>query len=408
MPSDQRRPAGAGILSDFVSRTTLFIVNVVGVIFGCICIFFGVTGYVGMGKEKTVGEITNPFALVIGMGVLVLLVSLLGLGGGMCAKSLETASEGSYTRRMATRLLLVYYVLILTICSGLLYAMFLCFLFAEKANDYVESYWGAIELVVGDQDVKQVEEFLQGHSSAGGLVCMACILLNLVCGHCSSVLMGYRYTTRKTMIVSNFMTFVLGLTTTIIAFLPSTSEMGVKNGWLPNAIGSIGVVTLVFSGVGLVGAWRGMPLVLLVHAAVLGLLGIILLGFAIFAMADGKGATAMMRAEWVNIHQNYVDVCPHCTEINPDPLSDAFADCCALRAGLIVWDNMTILGVSGAVLVISLCLNWFGSLYLWRKIRLEQRQDMEMGVVDTLQGGPSDGGRNRAKHYSIADPSDDL
>ena len=372
-----------------------------------------------MGKEKTVGEITNPFALVIGMGVLFLLVSMMGLGGGMCAKSLETASEGSYTRRMATRLLLAYYVLILTICSGLLYAMFLCFLFAEKANDYVESYWGAIELVVGDMDVKQVEEFLQGHSSAGGIVCMVCIMLNLVCGHCSSVLMGYRYTTRKTMIVSNFMTFVLGLTTTIIAFLPSTAEMGVKNGWLPNAIGSIGILTLFLSIVGLVGSWREMPLVLLVHAGILGLLGIILLGFVCFALADGDNSAALMRAEWVNIHLNYIHVCEHCDEkfgnttaLNSSTaladlyaISDEYADCCALRAGLIVWDNMTILGVSGAVLLIALTLNWFGSLYLWRKIRIEQKQDMEMGVVDSLQGGGPSG---RAKNYTIADPSDDL
>jgi len=35
-------------------------------------------------------------------------------------------------RRLGSRALLVYYVLILGICSGLLYAMFLCFLFAEK------------------------------------------------------------------------------------------------------------------------------------------------------------------------------------------------------------------------------------------------------------------------------------
>mmetsp|Transcript_26380 Transcript_26380/g.61140 ORF Transcript_26380/g.61140 Transcript_26380/m.61140 type:complete len:408 (-) Transcript_26380:322-1545(-) len=407
MPGERSdRPSGPGLLSDFMSRTTLFIVNFIGVIFGCICIFFGVTGYVGMGKEKTVGEITNPFALVIGMGVMFLLVSLMGLGGGLCAKSIETAAEGSYTRRMATRLLLVYYILILTICSGLLYAMFLCFLFAEKANDYVESYWGAIELVVGDMDVKQVEEFLQGHSSAGGLVCMVCILLNLVCGHCSSVLMGYRYTTRKTMIVSNFMTFVLGLTTTIIAFLPSTADMGVKNGWLPNAIGSIGILTFLLSFVGLLGAWKEMPMVLLVHSAILGLLGIILLGFVCFALADGDSAAAMMRAEWVNINQNYVEICEHCDEkFGNSTNTDEYADCCALRAGLIVWDNMTLLGVSGAVLLIALSLNWFGSLYLWRKIRLQQREDMEMGVVDTLQGGERSG---RAKNYSIADPSDDL
>mmetsp|Transcript_36975 Transcript_36975/g.92875 ORF Transcript_36975/g.92875 Transcript_36975/m.92875 type:complete len:150 (+) Transcript_36975:1686-2135(+) len=149
-----------------------------------------------------------------------------------------------------------------------------------------------------------------------------------------------------------------------------------------------------------------MPLVLLFHAGVLGLLGIILLGFVCFALADGDDAAAMMRAEWINIDQNYIEFCEHCTqEFSNTTTPDAYADCCALRAGLIVWDNMTILGVSGAVLLISLFLNWFGSLYLWRKLRLEQREDTEMGVVDSLQGGER---TSRAKNYSIADPSDDL
>ena len=45
---------------------------------------------------------------------------------------------------------------------------------------------------------------------------------------------------------------------------------------------------------------------------------------------------------------------------------------------------MTILGVSGAVLLITMSLNWFGSLYMWRKITRERREDQEMGVVDSL------------------------
>lgn len=55
------------------------------------------------------------------------------------------------------------------------------------------------------------------------------------------------------------------------------------------------------------------------------------------------------RAEWVNIHMNYVPLCPHCnvtntTEIGEfvDPANDdVFVDCCAQRAGLIVWNVST-------------------------------------------------------------------
>ena len=91
-----------------------------------------------------------------------------------------------------------------------------------QANDYVESYYEVVAQIVGDKVVtgeekqlriKEVEAFLKDNSAAGGVVCLCCIILNLLCGHCSSILMGYKYTTRRTMLVSNFMTWVLGITT---------------------------------------------------------------------------------------------------------------------------------------------------------------------------------------------------
>jgi hypothetical protein len=85
-----------------------------------------------MGREESIGEVTNPFALVVGIGTLVWIVSALGVFGAACSKSFESAAERTGMRRLGSRALLIYYVLILGICSGLLYAMFLCFLFAEK------------------------------------------------------------------------------------------------------------------------------------------------------------------------------------------------------------------------------------------------------------------------------------
>jgi hypothetical protein len=55
----------------------------------------------------------------------------------------------------------------------------------------------------------------------------------------------------------------------IIAFLPSTAEMGVKNSWLPNAIGSIGVITVLSSMVGFVAVWREQSILLLVSSVFL-------------------------------------------------------------------------------------------------------------------------------------------
>lgn len=63
---------------------------------------------------------------------------------------------------------------------------------------------------------------------------------------------------------------------------------------------------------------------------------------------------------------------------------------------------MTILGVSGCVLLIAMSLNWFGSLYLWRKISREGRHNDDIHEMDGLGGG---GRKNRS---SVEDPSDDL
>lgn len=212
--------------------------------------------------------------------------------------------------------------------------------------------------------------------------------------------------------------------------------MGVKNGWLPNAIGSIGVVTLVFSMLGFVGVWREQPTILLVmisrslniiffHLHSPGWMGWVnslsilcclvpkesrsakcfnVLRFELqtLDLADTRlcphtscplhawffkllprrqqkcrsahevrchpgshnrylqtmsimnsnhqmwvASTfqclsfSTRRAEWINIHENYVPLCPHCngTSVDADPATDpTFVDCCSLRAGLIVWN----------------------------------------------------------------------
>jgi hypothetical protein len=43
-------------------------------------------GFIKMGREKTIGHVTNAFALVISMGAIMLLVSLLGLIGACCSR----------------------------------------------------------------------------------------------------------------------------------------------------------------------------------------------------------------------------------------------------------------------------------------------------------------------------------
>ena len=53
-----------------------------------------------MGREKTVGHVTNAFALVISMGTIMLVVALAGLLGACCARY---ACRESFSHESALR-----------------------------------------------------------------------------------------------------------------------------------------------------------------------------------------------------------------------------------------------------------------------------------------------------------------
>jgi hypothetical protein len=57
---------------------------------------FVVPGFIRMGREKTIGHVTNAFALVISMGTIMLVVSLAGLLGACCARYAQTFASGCF------------------------------------------------------------------------------------------------------------------------------------------------------------------------------------------------------------------------------------------------------------------------------------------------------------------------
>ena len=48
-------------------------------------------------------------------------------------------------------------------------------------------------------------------AAAAGGFCLLAIFLNLLCAHCSAILMGYKYTARKTVVFINLTGFVIGI-----------------------------------------------------------------------------------------------------------------------------------------------------------------------------------------------------
>ena len=60
---------------------------------------------------------------------------------------------------------------------------------------------------------------------AQGIVCMILLFLNIFSAHCAARLMGYKYTSRKTVMIINVMGFFLGLMLTILGLAPAPSEV---------------------------------------------------------------------------------------------------------------------------------------------------------------------------------------
>jgi len=54
---------------------------------------------------------------------------------------------------------------------------------------------------------------------------MILLFLNIFSAHCAARLMGYKYTSRKTVMIINVMGFFLGLMLTILGLAPAPSEV---------------------------------------------------------------------------------------------------------------------------------------------------------------------------------------
>eukprot|EP00277_Geminigera_cryophila_P005762 CAMPEP_0179421134 /NCGR_PEP_ID=MMETSP0799-20121207/9585_1 /TAXON_ID=46947 /ORGANISM="Geminigera cryophila, Strain CCMP2564" /LENGTH=432 /DNA_ID=CAMNT_0021194883 /DNA_START=39 /DNA_END=1337 /DNA_ORIENTATION=+ len=424
------------------ARFTLVAVNVLCLLFSCFLIFYGTTGFIKMGRDKTVGHVTNAFALVISMGTIMLVVALFGLLGACCSSKQRFNEDGTMEipgkwKRMSNRILYAYFSVIMLTIACLLYGTLLCFVWSTKASDYVDAYLDILEEVLNGSkiDPESLKEMMYKNSKAAGGLCIGMIFINLICVHCCAVLMGYKYTARKTVMWINGFGFLIGLSVMIVAFMPATQEVGVKNSWLPEVIGFIGILLVFFAITGFYAASRLKAGILLFNSACLSVLSIILLGFAIFCLADGKDAAELVKQQLPSITQRFVNVCPNCclkasktaNEENcpsgsrianttlprccpEEELSNVkFKNCCELQAGMLVWNNLSVLGVTCTVAFLAIVLNLAGSFVLHKRIKKDLQADLEDGELDGLENGtPREGAASRAQKYRTEEPDDGL
>mmetsp|Transcript_32216 Transcript_32216/g.75047 ORF Transcript_32216/g.75047 Transcript_32216/m.75047 type:complete len:404 (-) Transcript_32216:91-1302(-) len=389
------------------SRIWLFVFNGASLILSIMLLVYGSVAMQRMGNAKSV--VTAPFALAIAMGSLIMVASLCGLGGACCAVSNDDGTPGKL-RKWANRALFIYYFIILFTCCGLFFGMLLCFVWSDYTDGLVTGIWNEINKEMnGGADKSETMRVMLHNSVAAGIVCLLLFLLNVLSAHCAATLMGYKYTSRKTVMIINVMGFVLGLMLTILGFAPAPSEVGVNNAWLPDMIGAIGICLMVFALVGFYAAARLNQVLLLVNAACVGIFAVLLLGFGIFCLADAKAAASIVTENWEQIKVRFIDLCPACDK---EELGEkGFETCCTDNASAHVFLNLSVLGIACITTLTLLVCNLAGSYYLWRQLRQNISEEIEKGTVSGLQGGDDNfegPAANRARQYRMNDPSDDL
>ena len=174
---------------------------------------------------------------------------------------------------------------------------------------------------------------------------------------------------------------------------------------------------------------------LIFNAACLGVISILLLGFGIFCLADSKDAQDLVKHQLHTIVDRFVNVCPRCClkeskTVTPqncpngtriansttprcckkDVLTDReFVTCCEAEAGLLVWNNLSVLGITCMIAYMAVLLNLAGSYVLFRRIKKDMLEDMKEGEMDTLEDGvPCEDAASRAKKYRVDEPDDGL
>jgi len=204
---------------------------------------------------------------------------------------------------------------------------------------------------------------------------------------------------------------------------------------------------MFFAIIGGYAAFRLKSSLLLLNGICLSAISIIFFSFGIFCLVDAKDAASLLSSQLYAIKSRFVDVCPGCCTAVDSPKSvycsqppsystplynftngttaswDVkgtvyccyqlgavdFQDCCQKKAGLLVWNNLSLLGVTCTISFIAILMNLIGSFYLYRKIRRELAEEVMKGELDGLEGGDfTDENVSRSHKYRAQEPDDDL
>ncbi|KAJ1476768.1 hypothetical protein T484DRAFT_1823801 [Baffinella frigidus] len=275
-------------------------------------VYLGASGLLRIDPADNQTGAERPFVFICVVGALLAVSSLAGVAGAMCAISRDGGFRGACC---SNRLLLFYYLTILVECALLLYAAILCFVFVNKAAEYLAEYGDSILALAANEGLTltELEAVLQNNSNSAGAVCLAAMLLHLLCAHCSATVLGYRYTSQRTVLATSLLGGCLGVALLTISALPETQEVGVKHGDLPELLIGTGVAALVFSAVGVAAALTQRPLLLAGNGVAMTLLSALLLVVTVVLLVASRNPadhTGLAQDMSLLVQERFVDVNP--------------------------------------------------------------------------------------------------
>jgi hypothetical protein len=136
-----------------LSRGFLVFINLAVLGLSLALVYLGASGLLRIDPSETQTGAERPFIFICVVGSLLAVSSLAGLFGAMCAISRDGGFSGACC---SNRLLLLYYLSVLVECALLLYAAILCFVFVNKAAEYLAEYGDSILALAANEGLTLV------------------------------------------------------------------------------------------------------------------------------------------------------------------------------------------------------------------------------------------------------------
>jgi hypothetical protein len=120
----------------------------------------------------------------------------LSVFGGRVSERIEEAAPGVVGRRR--ELLLLYYVVVLMAAAGCTWLAVMCVIFASQADVYVDQYWQYIRTAFPpDVDESEAVEIIDGNLTSAAVLGIVTAVLLVLALYGAAHLLGHRYLTRN-------------------------------------------------------------------------------------------------------------------------------------------------------------------------------------------------------------------